>query len=416
MDADVLWMIILVVLSAFFCASEMSFSVAGKSKLKALAQDGKKSAGIALALYEKSENLLSTLHVCKYIVNVTASVIAALYFDELLESPYGAVTAAAVMAVAIIFFGEITAKAVANAEPEKVACSFAPILRVINLVFTPINLIFMLWRKLITKIFKPEEQVITEEELITIIDEAEEDGCLDEQESELIRSAIEFNDTDVVNILTPRTEVVAVSIETDLDEISEIFRTQHFSRLPVYRDSIDNILGILNEKDFNNMLYEKKNDVAGILRNAVYVPEKMKTTKLLSTFQKSKQHMAVVVDEFGGTAGLVTLEDVLESIVGEIWDEHDEVVEESVQLSENKYLISCGAQFDEMSEMLGFTDEENESATIGGWVQKELSKIPEEGDEFTYENIYVKVTKTDHLRPIEIEVTVNPVTDQQDDE
>lgn len=416
MDADVLWMIILVVLSAFFCASEMSFTVAGKSKLKTMAQDGKMGAKSALSLYEKSENLLSTLHVCKYIVNVSASVIAALYFTEKFGIFYGAIVSAAVMAVAIIFFGEITAKAVANANPEKVAVTFAPVLRVINVIFTPINLIFMLWKKLITKIFKPEEQVITEEELITIIEEAEEDGCLDEQESELIRSAIEFNDTDVVNILTPRTDVIAVSIETELDEISEIFRTQHFSRLPVYRDSIDNILGILNEKDFNNMIYEKKNDIMGILRNAVYVPEKMKTTKLLSTFQKSKQHMAVVVDEFGGTAGLVTLEDVLESIVGEIWDEHDEVVEESVQLSDNKYLISCGAQFDEMSEMLGFTDEENESATIGGWVQKELGKIPQEGDEFTYENIFVKVTKTDHLRPIEIEVTVNPVENEETDE
>ena len=291
----------------------------------------------------------------------------------------------------------------------------APILKVLNIVFAPINFLFSLWKKLIKKLFDTEpDQSMTEEELITIIDEAEEDGSFDEQESELIRSAIEFNDVDVEDILTPRVDIIAVSEETPLDEIAEIFRKQRFSRLPVYRDSIDNVVGVLHEKDFNNMIYEKKSDISEICHNVVFVPEKMKTSKLLRTFQKSKVHMAIVVDEFGGTAGIVTLEDVLEGLVGEIWDEHDEVIEECRKVGDNTYMISCGANFDTVSETLGFSDEENESATIGGWVQKELGKIPDVGDSFTYENLNVEVTKTENRRAIEVRVVITPPDDGEE--
>ncbi|MBE6571456.1 MAG: HlyC/CorC family transporter [Ruminococcaceae bacterium] len=409
----ILWLVVLVFLSAFFSGSEMSFASLSKSKLKIMAQDGKKGARTALSLADKFDTLLSTLLVGNNIVNIAASSIATALFLEI--SPvYGSVLSTAVMTVVILIFGEITPKTLAKDSPEKTALRAAPVLKILNIIFFPINFIFSMWKKLINKVFKTEsDQSITEEELITIIDEAEEGGSLDEQESELIRSAIEFNDVDVEDILTPRVDIVAIPEDAPIDEIAGIFRSQRFSRIPVYRDSIDNVIGVLHEKDFNNMVYEKKSDISEIFHNVVFVPEKMKTSKLLRTFQKSKVHMAIVVDEFGGTAGIVTLEDVLEGLVGEIWDEHDEVIEECRKAGDNIYMISCGANFDTVSETLGFTDDENESATVGGWVQKELGKIPEVGDSFTYENLAVEVTKTENRRAIEIKVTITPDEDEE---
>ncbi len=402
----ILWLIVLVLLSAFFSGSEMSFASLSKSKLKTMAQDGKKRAKITLSLAEKFDTLLSTLLVGNNIVNIAASSIATTLFLKYFPE-HGAAMSTAVMTVAILIFGEITPKTLAKDSPEKTAMRAAPVLKLLNIVFLPVNFLFSMWKKLIKKIFKTEsDQSITEEELITIIDEAEEGGSLDEQESELIRSAIEFNDVDVQDILTPRVDIVAVPEDAPIEDIAEIFRTQRFSRLPVYRDSIDNVIAILHEKDFNNMMYEQKTDISQILHHAVFVPEKMKTSKLLRTLQKSKVHMAIVVDEFGGTAGVVTLEDVLEGLVGEIWDEHDEVIEECRKVGDNVYMISCGASFSTVSETLGFTDDDNDSATIGGWVQKELGKIPDVGDSFTYENLEVEVTKTEQRRAIEIKVTV----------
>ena len=402
----ILWLIVLVLLSAFFSGSEMSFASLSKSKLKTMAQDGKKRAKLTLSLAEKFDTLLSTLLVGNNIVNIAASAIATTLFLEYFPK-HGAAISTAVMTVVILIFGEITPKTLAKDNPEKTAMRVSPVLRLLNYVFLPVNCLFSLWKKLLKLIFRTEsDQSITEEELITIIDEAEEGGSLDEQESELIRSAIEFNDVDVEDILTPRVDIVAIPEDAPLDDIAEIFRTQRFSRLPVYRDSIDNIIAILHEKDFNNMIYEKKTDISEILHNVVFVPEKMKTSRLLRTLQKSKVHMAIVVDEFGGTAGVVTLEDVLEGLVGEIWDEHDEVIEECRKVGDNVYMISCSASFSTVSDTLGFTDDENESATIGGWVQKELGKIPDVGDSFTYENLAVEVTKTEHRRAIEIKVTI----------
>lgn len=407
MDVDVLWLIILIALSAFFSGSEMAFASSSKSKLKTMVQDGKKGAKTALKLAERFDSLLSTLLVGNNIVNIAASSIATVYFTRLFDKK-GPAVATAVMTVLILIFGEISPKTLAKDSPEKTALRSAPVLNVLNYIFAPVNFLFAQWKKLVKLVFKTEsDQSITEEELITIIAEAEEEGSIDEQESELIRSAIEFNDGGVGSILTPRVDIVAVPETATVDEISEIFRTQRFSRIPVYRDSLDDIIGILHEKDFNSMVYEKKSDITQILHSVVYVPEKMKTTKLLRTFQKSKVHMAIAVDEFGGTAGIVTLEDVLEGLVGEIWDEHDEVVEECRKVGDNVYLIACGAQFDTVADTLGFTDEENDSTSIGGWVQKELGKIAEPGDTFTYENLFVEVTKTENRRALEIRVTVN---------
>ncbi len=422
MDADsiksIIILIILVFVSAFFSGCEMAFSSLSKTKLKTIYQDGKGDirAKAALDLTERFESLLSTLLIGNNIVNIASTAIATVLFTKYFPKN-GATISTFVMTVVVLIFGEISPKTLANDNPEGLACAFAPILRVLNFLLTPINAIFSLWKKLLKRVFKTDaDSGMTEEELITIIDEAEEQGSLDEQESELIRSAIEFNDDDVEDILTPRVDIIAVSENAGISEIAEIFRSQRFSRIPVYRDSIDNIIGILHEKDFNNMVYENKNNISEILHKVVYVPEKMKISKLLRTFQKTKVHMAIVVDEFGGTAGLVTLEDVLEGLVGEIWDEHDEVIEECRKIGDNTYLISCGAQFDTLTDMLDFQDEENESATVGGWVQKELGEIPEVGDSFRFDNLFVEVTKTENRRAIEIKVTVSEeeITEEQE--
>lgn len=415
MDPSFLWLIVFIALSAFFSGSEMSFSSLSRTKLKTLSQNGDKRAKTALSLSEHFDSLLSTLLVGNNIVNIAASSLATVLFTKWLGETEGPVLSTVVMTILILIFGEITPKTLAKENPEKTAMRFGGVLRVLHTLFTPINALFSLWKRFIRHLFKVEiDNSITEEELITIIDEAEEVGSLDKNESELIRSAIEFNDVNVENILTPRVDMVAIAADTPIEEIGELFRTQHFSRLPVYSDTLDHIVGILHEKDFNTMLYEKRNDLEAFLHTAVFVPEKMKTSRLLSTFQKAKVHMAIAVDEFGGTAGLVTLEDVLEGLVGEIWDEHDEVIEEYKPLGDNRYLIACSAQFDTIAEKLHFEDEENESATIGGWVQKELGKSPEVSDSFTFDNLFVEVTRAEHHRALEIRVSVTPKETDED--
>lgn len=417
LTGKIIWIFILILLSAFFSASEMSFSASSKSRLKTLSQGGinSKNAKTAYELMEDFNTLLSTLLVGNNIVNIAASSIATVIFTHYM-GPGGATAATVVTTLLILTFGEITPKTIANDSPEKIAMASAPVFKVLNMIFLPINFLFGLWKKLLNKIVRSgKSKNYTEEELINIIEEAESDGSIDEQESILIRSAIEFNDENAEDILTPRVDIVSASDTAGTDEISEIFRNQRFSRVPVYHENIDNIVGILHEKDFNNMLYEGKKDISLILRKVVYVPEKMKISKLLRTMQLSKVHMAIVVDEFGGTSGIVTLEDVLEGLVGEIWDEHDEVTEDCRKVAENTYIISCGAPFGDLSETLGFANGTDDFSTIGGWVLNELGKIPETGDAFDYQNLHVVVTKTDNRRALEIKVTATPEKENKED-
>ncbi len=392
-------LVVLIGLSAFFSGSETAFSTFNRVRMKSRANLGDKRADRALKLADNYTNLLSTILIGNNIVNILASSLATVLFTDLFGAK-GVTVSTIVMTVLVLIFGEITPKSIAKERAEGMALSLGGPLKAVSVVLTPLNAIFSLWRRLLDRVIKPAGDAgITEEELLTIVDEAENEGGLDEHESDLIRSAIEFTDQDVEDILTPRVDVTAVDIDDDFETIEKKFYESGYSRLPVYREGIDSIAGILHEKDF--FMHRNEKTIEEIMGPALFVMPSTKLSVLLRTLQKQKSHMAIVLDEFGGMAGVVTMEDVLEELVGEIWDEHDEVVEEFVEQADGSIRISGGAEIDEMIERFDLPDE-YESSTVSGWVAEELGRIPGEGDEFTACGLNVRITQMEGRRILEI--------------
>ena len=265
----------------------------------------------------------------------------------------------------------------------------------------------MQWKKLLSKIFKfKSKRGITEEELLTIVDEAHNDGGINEEESDLIKSAIEFNDLEVKDIYTPRVDIIAVEKSESKANVAKIFADSGFSRLPVYIDSIDNIVGVINQKDFYNYAFNTDRTIESIIKPIVFIVQSMKISELLTMLQQTKSHIAVIIDEFGGTVGIVNMEDILEELVGDIWDEHDEIIQEFTKISDNEYKVLCSADLDDMFEMLGINNK-CDISTVSGWVIQQFGRIPDVGDNFEYDNLLVTVTKTDYKRVLEIKITVN---------
>ena len=413
-------LVILVMLSAFFSGTETAFTSFNKTRMKTLAQDGNKRAKSVMVIDEKYEKFLSTMLVGNNVVNITATTISTLVFTKFLngDASTGATVSTIVMTVVVLIFGEITPKNICRDIAEGYTMATAGIVRFLMAVFTPVTAVFSLWRKLLSLIFKSDSTAsITEDEIMTMIDEAQEEGGIDEHEGDLIRSAIEFNDLEVSAILTPRVDIIAIPADAELSEILDTFRTNGFSRLPVYEETIDNIIGVIHEKDFNRMLYDGGKEISDIIHDVLCITEGMKISKLLRAFQEAKAHMAVVVDEYGGTAGLVTMEDVLEGLVGDIWDEHDEVIENIKQVEDDVYLVNCGMAMNELTEIHNFSDEVLEdNATVNGWVLDCLGKIPEIGDSFEFGNLSVEVVEVDGRRATEIKITINPVEDDEDED
>lgn len=405
--------IILIALSAFFSAAETAYSSCNRIRLKNLANGGKKTAKLALKLSDNYDTLLSTILVGNNIVNIASTSIATVVFTGFFGD-MGVTLSTVVMTVLVLIFGEISPKSIAKEKAESLAVLFAPALQLVVWILTPVNLLFKLWKKLLTRVFHLQHSnTFTEEELITIVDEVESDGGLDQHEGALIRSAIEFNDLDVEDILVPRVDVIAVEKHTSIADTAAMFREHGYSRMPVYEEDIDHITGVIYEKDFNRSVSDGATDLSGIIKTATIVTKGMKISKLLRLLQYNKTHMAVVVDEFGGTVGIVTLEDILEELVGEIWDEYDEVVEEFVQNPDGSYTISCNANLDKMLELFQI-EQEYDCSTVNGWVMEELGKVPEVGDTFSYRNLTVKVTKAEFRRAIEIHVTIQEPQPEQD--
>lgn len=408
MDSDsitqILFIAILIMISSYFSASETAFFSMNKIRIKNMASSGNKRAELVLKLSENYDKLLSSILIGNNIVNIASSAIATVLFVKLLGNS-GVTAATAIMTVVVLVFGEITPKSLAKNSPEKFALFSAPILRVINIILTPLNLIFSLWQKLIYKIIKPsDDRGVTEEELLTMVEEAQNDGEIDPHESELIRNAIEFNDIEVIDIHTNRVDVIAIDVTADPADVDKIFEESGYSRLPVYKDSIDNIIGVVNQKDFNNAIKNKK-PITHVMTEPVFVIPSMKISQLLTLLQKQKSHMAVIIDEYGGTVGIVTLEDILEELVGEIWDEHDEVIESIVKIADNKYKVLCSSDLDDMLEKFGL-DNDIDIPTVGGWVTETFERIPNVGESFDFENLHITVTKRDSRHILEITVEV----------
>ena len=400
--------ILLVCMSAYFSATETAFSSLNRIRLKSWAEDGNQRAALALQLSEDYDRLLSTILIGNNIVNITATAVGTVLFTNLVGTAYGPTVATVVLTVVVLIFGEVSPKSIAKESPERFAMASAPVLRVFLAILRPLNFLFALWKRLLSRFLHTADDAgITEEELITMVSEAESEGGLDQHESQLIRSAIEFGDLEAGDILTPRVDIVAVEDSATMDEIAATFAESGYSRLPVYHKDVDDIVGVIHEKDFHAARYRGQTDIAGCITPVHYTTANAELGLLLRTLQKKKTHMAIVVDEYGGTAGLVTLEDILEELVGEIWDEHDEVIESFRKQEDGSYLISASADLTDLYDLFSISGE-CDASTVSGWVIDELGRLPQVGDHFQAEGLDVTVTQVDHRRVLEIRVAVLP--------
>lgn len=388
--------IALVAMSALFSATETAFSTFNRVRMKNLAADGDKRAELVMKLADDYDALLSTILIGNNIVNIALASIATVMFTNWYPNN-GAAISTAVTTVVVLIFGEISPKSIAKETPDSFAKFIAPFIRGLKIIFTPLNFIFRQWKRLLAKIFKLSgDQGITGEELMTIVDEAEQDGGIGEQEGELIRSAIEFDDVEAADIITPRVDIVAIPEDASMEEIAEVFHESGYSRLPVYKDSIDDIIGVLHEKDFYHLCQSGSEDISTVLGKALNVPCHVKISKLLTMFQREKAHMAVVLDDYGGTMGIATLEDVIEELVGEIWDEHDEVVELINPEPDGSVIVSGTACPDDLFSYFEIDPPDDElPQTVNGWVTRFCGELPEEGDDFDADGLHVTVLKTD---------------------
>ena len=401
--------IILIMLSAYFSASEMAFTSVNKIRLMNMEANGNKRAGAVLRATENFDKLLSTVLVGNNIVNITSASIATLFFDSLIKSANLATTVSTVvMTVVVLIFGEITPKLFAKEKPEACAMLFYPLLKMLMIVLTPINLIFSGWKWLLRKIFKfKKTSTVTEGELLTIVETAENEGELQEHESQLIRSAIEFEDLDVKDIMIPRINVIAVEENSDMESVYDKFVQHGFSRMPVYAENIDAVVGIIHEKDFYALLHDGGKDIKSIIQSSVCVSSSMKISTVLRMLQKSKVHMAIVVDEFGGTEGIVTLEDILEELVGEIYDEHDEIEILFKKVDDKTFIVSGDENVEDMYEKLDLSAPDDiESTTVSGYITELMDKIPQTGEKLTLKDIEIEVTKASAKHVQEVKVTL----------
>lgn len=412
-------MFILVLLSAFFSSAETAFSSLNRVRLKAMMREGKSNKKIkrALDISEDYDVVLSTVLIGNNIVNIACTSIATLFFTGILgdNSDLGATVSTVVMTIVVLIFGEVTPKAIAKEKAESFVIIITPIIKFFIVLFTPLNFFFRAWKSLLNKCFGlGKVDTVTEEELKTYVDEAQTGGEIDENESELIRSSIEFDDIDVGDILVPRIDVEAVDKYASLDEIERVFNSTNFSRLPVYITDIDNIVGVIHHRDFQAARKRKLKSLRTILKPVPVVSPDTKISKLLRILQKNKTHLAVVIDEFGGTEGIVTLEDILEELVGEIWDEHDEVQNDIEQISENEYIVHGNTPIEDFYNFFEIYNKSNDISTVNGWIMKNTDRIPQAGETFESGKLTALVLTVDGKRADEIKITVEEKDDVSD--
>lgn len=413
--SSILIIVLLLAFSAYFSATETAFSSVNKTRLKAMAEKGNARAALALKLSEQYDQLLSSILVGNNVVNIATSSISTLMFVRMLPN-IGATVSTIVITIVVLIFGEISPKSLAKENPEKFAMVSAPIIRVVIWVLTPINFLFTQWKKLLSKLFKSDDsRRMTQDELLMLVEEVAQDGSIDKSEGDLLRSAIEFTDRDAEDILTHRVDLEAVPVTATKKEVAKSFSESRYSRLLVYDGSIDNIVGVIHQKDFYTGTGISDRPLTELMKEPVYVPQSVKISDLLKVLQKHKAHIAVVSDEYGGTLGIVTMEDILEELVGEIWDEHDEVVESFRKVGENTYRVLCSTDLDKLDRFFHL-DVESDCTSISGWVMEQLGRIPKEGDSFDYEDLHVTVTSTDYHRVLEIEVQRIPQPAQPSDD
>lgn len=417
---SVVFIVILVLLSGYFSATETAFTSVNRTRLKLKAQDGNKSAKNALYLLERYDKVLSAILVGNNLVNITLSVLFNNIFKVVIPNvAISGIVSVAVSTVIVLTFGEISPKMIAKENSEKITMAFGYPMRAIMILLYPITILFAGLKFVLRKIFKSkDDDKITEEELLSMVEEAQEDGSLDMQERELISSAIEFDDAEVEDIFVPRVNVIAVPLDMSMDKIKALFLEHNFSRMPVYNNTIDSIVGMIHNIDFFTALEKGEKSIKNYVTPVTIATEHMKISTLLKSMQRQKVHMAVVVDEYGGTLGIVTLEDILEELVGEIWDEHDEVVNYFTKIDDTTYIVDGRAELDKFFETFGLDKEEAEdfdSQTVSGWIIAEMGEIPKKSQTFNYKNLTIIVNRLTQRKILDVKVIINPVEDDEND-
>ena len=419
MNAYLIAIIILTLCSTFFSATETAFSSASKIKLKNLAADDNKRAAAALALTEDFDRLITAVLVGNTISNITMTSVATVYGIMTWGHRIGPTIATVMVTLLVLILGEISPKIIAREYAEEIALFLTPFVRALIIILTPLTFVFEGLKIFLKKVFgKKTEPEFSEDELLTIVEEAEAGGAIGEEQSELIANAIEFNDIEAIDILTPRVDIVAVERGTPVAEIKQVFKESGLSRLPVYEDDLDNIIGVINQKDLYNNNIKNIKDTEKIIKPVAYVAETLKAAVLLRKMQAKRTHIAIVVDEYGGTTGLVTLEDIIEEIVGDIYDEHDAVESKDVRpAGKDTYLVAGGANLEDFFEIFGEEIDVNAN-TVNGWVMIELDRLPKVGDQFDYESkhklFHVRVTKADSRRALMTRITVEDKPDNEE--
>lgn len=406
-------MLACVIGSAYFSATETAFSSLNKTRIKTLAEDGHKRAKLVLKLSNDYDRLISTILIGNNIVNILAASLGTLMFVKLLGEDIGATVSTVVVTVVVLIFGEISPKSIAKDFPEKFAMFSAPIIQFLIWILTPLNFLFWLWKKFLSLFLKKkDDEKLSQAELLMFVEEVQEGGSIDTNEGHLLRNAIEFGDLKAEDILTHRVDLEALPVDATPEEVAEQFENSKFSRLPVYKEDIDHIVGILQLKDFYGINGITTQPISEIMTPPLFIHRTEKISDLLKQLQTTKSHMAVVVDEYGGTLGIVTMEDILEELVGDIWDEHDDVLEDVRNIGYDTYRVNCSMSMDDFCQQFDI-DAQSESSTVNGWISEQLDKIPEKGDKFSYKNLDITVTDIDSHRPLFVSVHVNPVEEDE---
>ena len=421
-QVQIIIMAVCLLMSAYFSATETAFSTLSKTKLKTMIEKGNKRADLALKLSENYDRLLSTILIGNNLVNILLSSIATVFVitlcmngkDQVFADNYGTLISTAVVTVVVLMFGEITPKSIAKNRPEGFAMFSAPLMQLLVWILIPVSFIFSLWTKLVAKIFRVKaDNKMSQEELLMLVEEVQEEGSIDDEEGDLLRNAINFTEQKAEDILTHRVDLEGFDIETPMEEIGQIFEESRFSRLLVYEESIDKIVGVLHSKDVFTAKGLTDKSLEELITPPLFIHKGERIDDLLRELQTNKSHLAVVLDEYGGTLGIVTMEDILEELVGDIWDEHDEVVEDYKEIAENTFRIDCGGSLEDFCEFFDL-DIESDNITINGWIMEAMDKIPACGDRFSFENLDITVTETDYHRVSTIQVVRHEVADEED--
>ena len=417
--AILILIVILIILSAFFSSCEIAYSSVNKIKLKKKVSDGNKEATKAMEIVNNYSEALSTILIGNNLVNIAVSSLATMVAVAYLGEEMGSLLATIVATIVVLIFGEILPKALANKFSLKLTLLYVKPFKICRIIFFPITFLVTKFVKLISKIWTPKNIEVSEidEELNVITEELEEEGVIDEEDAELIISAIDFRDVTAHEIMIPRVDVFAIDIDDNQEDILKNEQIFRYSRVPVYEDTIDHVIGILNTTSLmKKILNGEQIDLRSMLIEPMYVHKTKHISNILTKFKATNQHLAIVADEFGGFMGILTIEDIVEELVGDIFDETDEVILDYKELGENIYEVDGDMNIYDFFELVDYDDRdfESEYTTVGGWCTDMLEKFPEVGDTFEFANFTVTITEVEGMRVGKIKVEIQEMIDEEE--